>query len=210
MTDYTKQREARVKGNRQGRHGRAAGGGLHSDDPAERLTISQAGVAARAKDTSVMRREGNTANVTHNGFSKKSPGVRAGLTRSDRTKARRRIAYTEQRLYEVFPHLDRKRDRFIVHELAVKVRQLHELNLWLENNGIIDAQGQIQKALEASDRLTKTVVSLLDRLGLTPQSALHMGLDLARGKALNAAEAVAVAKLHATERRPAMKGSGAE
>jgi len=69
---------------------------------------------------------------------------------------------------------------------ALALAQVEAVAEYLDENGIVDENGQAQPVVRHFGTMLNTAARLLDRLGCTPTSRAALGLDLtrARGEAL--------------------------
>jgi hypothetical protein len=145
------------------------------------------GVAARAADTTVMRRPGNQSARTHGFYSQDKNVLKL------RARAVRRLVAAA---YKVCPWLT-DTDIHTVRSWAEVVKLKAAAFAALEKTGpfaVRDGDLQGRKLLSDYERLSKLELAYAERLGLTPTSRIQLGVDVARGRVLNAAEEIARAK----------------
>lgn len=86
----------------------------------------------------------------------------------------------------------RQSDYMTIQLLALCLRRIHQADAYLDKaGGLTNKKGEIRPVLDILIKLLKEAQSLADKLGLTPQSRVKLGIDISRGS-LNLAELMAL------------------
>lgn len=76
--------------------------------------------------------------------------------------------------------------------LAVLLRRLQAADQYLDENGLVDAKGQVRPIMPVVVSMSNTVLKYLESLGATPQSRARLGVNT--GRALSLAQLMAEAE----------------
>jgi hypothetical protein len=88
-------------------------------------------------------------------------------------------------------------DEPAVRLLSWQLARIERANAWLDEHGLLDAEGSPQPVLKVLSTWENSAARLMDQLGLSPTSRAWLGVDLSRGAVL------------AEERLRSVEGAGA-
>ena len=155
---------------------------LHSPDPAVRTQIARKGVESRTPDD--MRRPGNTNAVKRRHLY----AVRSGAHSENRRTSR-----LAMKVWDTLPWLQ-PTDEPAVRAWAQAEILVTELYACLLTEGVVGGEGRVTGLLAEWRRTQEFKLRLEWELGMTPASRASLGVDVARGRALDLAAEIAEAQ----------------